>query len=74
MTASQFGKFARNAGGLSTSHGRARPDVRQSSQFARQFTELDATRRSFVSRFIVGPLVGPARSQSPSPPAAPKSP
>jgi hypothetical protein len=74
MTASQARKRARRARSLSTGHGRARPDIRLSSQIVRQFAELEATRRSFMTRFAVTQPARSARSQSISLPAAPKSP
>jgi hypothetical protein len=74
MTAPKSRKSARRARWLSTSHGRACPDIRQSSQIVRQVMEFDATRRSFVSRFTVEQLVPSARSKSASSPAALKSP
>ncbi|WP_245285102.1 phage integrase N-terminal SAM-like domain-containing protein [Bradyrhizobium sp. WSM3983] len=74
MTASQSRQSARRVRRLSTSHGRARPDIRQPSQIARQFTEFDAARRSFASRFTVARLARSARSQPTSSSAALKSP
>lgn len=74
MTTSQSGKSACLARCLSTGHGRARSNIRQSPQIVRQFTTLDATRRSFVSRFTVGELAQPAQLKSHTSPAALKSP
>jgi len=74
MTVSQSCKSVRRARCLSTSHGRARSDILLSPQIARQFTTLDATGRSFVSRFIVEQLAVSARSKSASSSAAVKYP
>jgi hypothetical protein len=74
MTTSQFRESAHRARWLSTGHGRARPDIRLSSQIVAQLIEFDANRRSFVSRFTVVQLVTSARSISASSPAALKSP
>jgi len=74
MTASQSRKTARRAHCLSAGHGRARPDIQPSSQIVRQFTAIDATRRSFVSRSVLGQLAEPARPQSHTSSAALKSP
>jgi hypothetical protein len=73
MTVPQSRKSARRARWF-TGHGRARPDIRQTPQIVEQLVELDAIRRAFVSAFTVAQLVGPARSQSTSSPAALKSP
>ena len=51
MTASQSRKSAPRARWLSTGHGRARPDIQPSPQIVRQFTAIDATPRSSISRF-----------------------
>jgi hypothetical protein len=59
MTGPQSRKSARRARWLSAGHGRARPDIRQSSQIVRQLVELDAIRRAFVGGFTVAQLVGP---------------
>jgi hypothetical protein len=74
MTASPSRKLAHRARWLSTGHGRARPDIRHPPQIIRQFVELDAIRRSFVSRLTLEQLVGSARSKSDSSPVALKSP
>jgi hypothetical protein len=74
MTASQSCKSARCARWLSTGHDRARPGIRQPPQIVRQFIELDAIRRTFVSRFPVAQLVATAPSKSANPLAALKSP
>ena len=74
MTASQSCKSARRVRRLSTSHGRARSDIQQSSQIVRQFTAIDATRRSSSSPFAVGQLAGSARLHSHTSSAALKSP
>jgi hypothetical protein len=74
MTVPQSRKSARRARWFSIGHGRARPDIRQTPQIVEQLVELDAIRRAFVSAFTVAQLVGPARSQSTSSPAALKSP
>ena len=74
MTASQSRKSDRRARCLSTGHGRARPDIRQSSQIVRQFTAFNAARRSFMSRSALGQLAGAAQLQSHTSSAALKSP
>ena len=74
MTASPSRKSDRHTRCLSTGHGRARPDIRLSSQIVRQLTEFDATRRSFSSRFTVHRLAGAPRLHSPTSSAALKSP
>lgn len=74
MTASHSGKSVRCARRLSTGHGGVCSDICLPSQIVGQLMELDATRRSLVSRFTVEQLVASARSKSPSPPAALKSP
>ena len=57
MTASHPRKSDRRTRCLSTGHGRARLDIRLSSQIVRPLTEFDATRRSSSSRFTVHRLV-----------------
>jgi len=74
MTASQSGKSARHVRWLSTGHGRACPDIRQSPQIVRQLAEFDDTQYSFVTRFTVKQFVASARSKSARSPAALKSP
>ena len=74
ITMSQSRKSAPHSRCLSTSHGRAHSDIRQTSQIARQLAQVDATYRSFIGCFTVAQLVGPTRSHSISSPAAPKSP
>ena len=74
MTVTQSRRSVHRARCLSTGHGRARPDIRLSSQIVGQLIELDATRRSLGSRFTVAQLVASARSKSASSPAALKSP
>jgi hypothetical protein len=74
MTASQSRKSARRARCLSIGHGRARSDIQPLSQIARQFTALNVTRRSFMSRFPFGQLAGSAQLQSNTSSAAFKSP
>jgi hypothetical protein len=74
MTASQSCKSARHTRWLSTGHGRARLGIARSPQIVQQFAELAVTRCSFISRFTVAQLVGSARSQLTSSPAALKSP
>lgn len=74
MTASQSCKSDHRARRLSTGHGRARPDVRLSSQTVRQFTEFNAARRPFVGRLTVEQPVASARFKSASSPVALKSP
>jgi hypothetical protein len=58
MTASQSRKSDRRTSCLSTGHGRTRSDIQPSSQIVRQFTAIDATRRSSSSRFTVRWLAG----------------
>jgi hypothetical protein len=70
MTTSQSRKSARHARWLSTGQGRARSDITLWSQIVQQFTELHATRRSFISRFTVAQLAKSTRSQSTGSPAA----
>jgi hypothetical protein len=74
MTTSQSRKSVRRARCLSTGNGRARPGIRHLSQIVRQFIELDAIRRAFVSSFAAEQLVASARSKSANSPAALKSP
>ena len=74
MSASHSCDSARQARWLSTGHGRARPDIRQSSQIIRQLMLFDTTRRSSVSHLTVEQLVASARFKSASSPAALKSP
>ncbi len=74
MTPSQSRKSARHARWLSTGQGRARSDITLWSQIVQQFTELHATRRSFISRFTVAQLAKSTRSQSTGSPAALKFP
>ena len=74
MTASQSCRSARRVRWLSTSHGRAHPQIRPSSQIIRQFVEFGTARRLFVSRFTIEELVASARFKSASSPAALKSP
>lgn len=74
MIASQSRKSVRRARWLSTGHGRARSDIQPSSQIVRQLMKFDATRRSFIRGSTVARLAGSARPQSPSAPAALKSP
>lgn len=74
MTASLSRKSARRARRLSTGHGRARSDIKLSSQIVRRFVTFDATRRSFMNRFTVGQLAEPVQLQSHTSPAALKSP
>ena len=62
MTASHPRKSDRRTRCLSTGHGRARPDIRLSSQIVRQLTEFDATRRSSSSRFTIHRLAGAPRT------------
>jgi hypothetical protein len=74
MTASQSGKSPRRTHRLSTGHGAARSNIRQSSQIVRQVVESDVVRRSSISRLTVVRLVASARSKSANSPAALKSP
>src|SRR6267142_1950410 len=74
MTASHFRKSDRRTSCLSTGHGRARSDTQPSSQTLRQFTAIDATRRSSSSRFTVHRLAGAPRLHSHTSSAALKSP
>lgn len=74
MTASHPRKSDRRTRCLSTGRDRARPDIRLSSQIARQLTGFDATRRSSSSRFTVHRLAGAPRLHSPTSSAALKSP
>ncbi len=74
MTASHLRKSDRRTSCLSTGHGRARSDTQPSSQTVRQFTAIDATRRSSSSRFTVHRLAGAPRLHSHTSSAALKSP
>ena len=74
MTASQFRKSAHRARCLLTSHGRARSEIQPSSQIVRQFTALDATRRSCISRYTVGRLAAAPQRHSNTSSTALKSP
>jgi hypothetical protein len=74
VTKSQARQSARRMRRLLTGPGRARPDIRQPSQIARQLMEFDANCRSFVNRFTVVRFVASAQSKSARPPAALKSP
>jgi hypothetical protein len=74
MTASYPRKSDHRTSCLSIGHGRARPDIQPSSQIVRQFTAIDATRRSSMSPFTVGQLAGSARLHSHNSSAALKSP
>ena len=64
MTAPQVPKSTPRARWLSTSHGRACPDIRLSSQIVRQFAASNVARRSFINRLTIGQPTGPARPQS----------
>ncbi|MCK1710561.1 transposase [Bradyrhizobium sp. 143] len=74
MTASHLRKSDRRTSCLSTGHGRARSDTQPSAQTVRQFTAIDATRRSSSSRFTVHRLAGAPRLHSHTSSAALKSP
>lgn len=74
MIASQSRKIAHRARCLSTGHGRARSDIRLSSQIVREFTAFDLIHRSCMSRFTAGQIAGSPRLQSHTSSAAPKSP
>jgi hypothetical protein len=50
VTASQSCKSTRRR---SSGHSKAHSDIRQPSQIARQLAQVDATHRSFISRFTV---------------------
>ena len=74
MTASQSCKSVRRACWLSTGHGGARPHVRNRPQIVRQFVELAAVRRSFLSRFAVAQPAASAQFKLAGSLAALKSP
>ena len=74
MTASHPRKSDRRTRCLSTGHGRARPDIRLSSQIVRQLTEPDATHRTSSSRFTFQRLAGALRVHLHTSSAALKSP
>lgn len=74
MTVSQSCQSARRARRLSIGHGRTRSDIKLLPQIVRRFATLDATRRSFMSRFTVSQLAEPAQLQSHTSPAVLKFP
>jgi hypothetical protein len=74
MTAAQSCKSPRRARWLSTSHDKARPDIRQPWQIIEQLMQFDVIRRALVSRFTVEQLVAPAHFKSASSPAPLKFP
>jgi hypothetical protein len=74
MTASQARKSARRVCCLSIGHGRARSDMKLSSQIDRKFVAFDAICRSSISRLAVSRLATSPRSKSHTVSAALKSP
>jgi hypothetical protein len=74
MTASQFCKSVHHVRGLSTSHDRARQDLRQPVQIVAKLLEFNTSPSSFGGLVIVVKLVASARFKPVSSPAAPKSP
>jgi hypothetical protein len=74
MTASQSRKSARRVRWLSTGHGRARSDIRRSSQIGQTPTAFDANQRRFMHRFALAQLRQSRRQQSATALAALKSP
>jgi hypothetical protein len=74
MTASPSVKSVCRARRLCSGRGKARPDIRKPSQIVGQASKFDATRRSFINRFIVAHPVASSRSKSANSPAALKSP
>jgi hypothetical protein len=74
MTAPQSRKSARRVRRLSTGHGRARSDIRRSSQIGQTPTAFDSNQRRFRPRFALAQLPQSRRQQSATALAALKSP
>jgi hypothetical protein len=74
MTAPQYGKSAHRVRWLSTSHRRARSDIRRSSQIGQTPTAFDSNHRTFMHRSALAPLPQSRRPQSATALAALKSP
>src|SRR5258707_1307214 len=74
MTAPQYRKSAHRVRWLSTSHRRARSDIRRSAQIGQVPTAFDANQRRFIHRFALVQLPQSRRPQSATALAALKSP
>jgi hypothetical protein len=74
MTAPQSRKSARRVRWLSTGYGRARSDIRRSSQIGQTPTAFDSNQSRFVHRFALAPSRQSRRQQSATALATLKSP